>query len=340
MHILACRGTGAGSGDRGVALADVTVDTLAADDPGQSEEVELSDTFIESEKAWTDTPHDTSEAVGPTDSTQADLEWDGPHILLDLPELLDAADNVLDLKDLDAPSEDLPVDEELPAFLGGDRPAKVVLPSNYDPSVQWPLLVLLHGYGLTGEIQDLYLGISERVDEFGFIELIPEGSLDSQGKQFWNAAPDDLGLSEVDDVGYLRGLVQEAMETFSIDAGRVVFVGHSNGGYMAYKMACEAADLVTTVAVIAGSVFGGLDNCAPELPVSVLHVHGTADDVVPYETGYVWGMLSPGAEQVVEHFQELAKCKEGRCTPSQKTTTVGSLDLRHSEKPFSNARWA
>ena len=59
-------------------------------------------------------------------------------------------------------------------------------------------------------------------------------------------------------------------------------MGHSNGGFMSYRMACDHADLVTHVGALAGSSFFEEGRCAPVRPVSVFNIHGTWDLVIRY----------------------------------------------------------
>jgi polyhydroxybutyrate depolymerase len=170
--------------------------------------------------------------------------------------------------------------------LGGDRPARVVLPPDYTADgPARPLLVLLHGYSVSGEIQDFYLGASRRAAERGMITLTPDGTKDASGLNFWNASPGwccDFGRTGVDDAGYLLALVAEAQTRFTIDPARIFLMGHSNGGFMSYKLACEHADVFAAIAVIAGSMPLAESDCAPSEPVSVLHIHGTVDATIFY----------------------------------------------------------
>lgn len=67
----------------------------------------------------------------------------------------------------------------------------------------------------------------------------------------------------------------------SIDPRRIGLVGHSNGGFMALRMACEASDLVTAVVSLAGSTWKEDSSCAPAtFPVNVLTLHGDNDDTI------------------------------------------------------------
>eukprot|EP00966_Prymnesium_polylepis_P166626 3851690-Prymnesium_polylepis.1 len=52
---------------------------------------------------------------------------------------------------------------------------------------------------------------------------------------------------------------------------------------MAYRLACDAADLFTHVVVIAGAPPSGAFTCLPARPVSVLHIGGTRDACVPFD---------------------------------------------------------
>ena len=205
--------------------------------------------------------------------------------------------------------------------IGGDRPARVVVPESYDGLTPMPLLFLLHGYTANAEIQDLYFRLSARADEDGFMLVLPNGTIDSEGNTFWNSWP--LSPETVDDVGYLMGLLDEMEATWRVDSSRVYFLGHSNGGYMSYRLACEHADRITGVLNFAGlSPYGTESSCRPSEPVSMLHVHGTIDDRVPYE-GYA-GRL--GAEDVTDLWVERNGCDPEASSEGEPLDVVKSIE--------------
>lgn len=175
-------------------------------------------------------------------------------------------------------------DPDPPTELGGDREAPVTLPADYDVGRDWPLVILLHGYGANATLQEVVFGLDARVDTLGFILVEPEGTVDSSGAQFWNATEEccDFDGSGVDDVGYLTGLIDEARSLYPIST--VSFVGHSNGGYMAYRMGCEVPERIDRLLVLAGAVYKDESDCVGTEPVSVVHVHGTDDESVAYES--------------------------------------------------------
>ncbi len=164
-----------------------------------------------------------------------------------------------------------------------DRPAKVVVPDDYDPSTAYPLIVLLHGYTATGDLQDAYFGLGAQSTDRGFILIKPNGTIDPMGNRFWNASwCCDFYNSGVDDVGYISGLIAAAKERFNVDAKRVYMIGHSNGGFMSYRMACEV-DGIAAIASLAGSSWLDDADCqGTGGPVAVLQIHGTLDATIPY----------------------------------------------------------
>jgi len=215
-----------------------------------------------------------------------------------------------------------------PLVIGGDeRPAEVTIPTDYDPMVSHPLVIVLHGFGADGVTETSYLQLFDFVDEKQFVLVYPDGTLNADDDRFWNATQACCDPSNtVDDVGYLRGLIEEAKATYNVDAKRVYLFGHSNGGFMSFRMACEASELITAIVSLAGSTFDDPADCQPATtPVSVLAVHGTADDTIEYEggtnefDGEIFAF--PGAVETVERFASAGGCDTGS------TTDEGSVDL-------------
>ena len=157
--------------------------------------------------------------------------------------------------DSGTPDAGMPDAGMLPTTVGGDRPAKVFIPEDYDAAKSYPLVILLHGFGATGAAEDLVFRLGRQVTDKQFLFVLPDGTKNSNGARFWNATDACCAATpaerQVDDVAYLRGLVSEMEAHFSVDAKRVYFVGHSNGGFMSFRMACDASDIVTAIASLA-----------------------------------------------------------------------------------------
>ena len=145
------------------------------------------------------------------------------------------------------------------------------------------------------------MGFRPYQEEYGFIYTYPDGLTDSSGYQYWNGtdACCDFDNSGVDDAAYLKELVTAIQQQVDIDPRRIHFVGHSNGAFMAYRMACEHADWVASVAGLAGATFKNNAMCTPSGPVHVLQIHGTSDSTINYNGGWIYGVPYPGALESV-----------------------------------------
>ena len=178
----------------------------------------------------------------------------------------------------------LPMWPSPPAYLGGDRPARYYRPLNHNPEVPAPLMILLHGFSSSGTGTDYYFQLSDQTRENGIILVVPEGRENRDGYRFWAATDyccDYYGDGDVD-VDYIKGLIEEAAEYFAIDRTRVSLVGHSNGGFMSYRMACDASNSITSLVSLAGTSWADPADCSHTAPVSVLQVHGTWDGDIRY----------------------------------------------------------
>jgi len=165
-------------------------------------------------------------------------------------------------------------------FGTAERPVTLQVPANYDSAKHYPLLMVLHGYSVTGFIQEAFFGVKAEVMAGNAFVIAPDGLTDSTGNPFWNADPEccDFDHTNVDDVGYLGKILDDVTAAYPID--HVWLIGHSNGGYMAYRMACDRADIVENILVLAGNA--ATTACNPTQPVEVLHMHGDQDMTVPF----------------------------------------------------------
>jgi len=203
-----------------------------------------------------------------------------------------------------------------------DRPFRLYVPSSYAAGTALPLVVALHGYTSNSSQLNDYFGLSTQAEQRGFLLALPEGKKDSNNNQFWNATDSccDFGSTNVDDSGYLSNLIDTVKRSRTV--GAVFVVGHSNGGFMAHRLACEHADQITAIASLAGVPWGDPGRCKPSRPVSVLQIHGTNDETIGY-TGAMAGttMVNPGAEETVVRWRTLDGCTD------KATVAEHSLDL-------------
>lgn len=188
---------------------------------------------------------------------------------------------------------------------GGARPLEMLrVPGSYDPSKPAPLVLLLHGYGVSGTLQAIYFNLATLAEEQGFILAAPDGTLDAKGRRFWNAL--DFWETGVDDVKYLLGLIDELAASYAIDRKRVYLIGHSNGSAMSYRLACDAADRFAAVVSLGGTFYLDPGKCRPTSPVAIREMHGTADEVLPYEGGKV-SLPTGGADVTIPSALAIAE---------------------------------
>jgi len=192
---------------------------------------------------------------------------------------------------------------------GEEHPVDVYVPPSYDGSTPMPLVILLHSYTITGAFAESVFGLKPVAAERGFLLAVPEGKVDSMGAPYWNATSGccDFDGSGVDDSGYLARVIRDIEVRWNVDRRRVFTIGVSNGGFMGHRMACDHADLVAGIVSIAGATDIDPSLCHPSQGVHILHIHGTADNVIRFDGGSFTGPY-PSAPETVRRWVELNGC--------------------------------
>jgi len=200
------------------------------------------------------------------------------------------------------------------------------IPSSYSKDSSIPLVVLLHGYGSTGAQQESYMKFESVAEKNKFILVYPDGTIDSVGRRFWNATDACCSFfSQVDDDAYLLAILKEMESRYSIDAKRIYFVGHSNGGFMSYRMACKHPDRIAAIASLAGASFFKPTDCGATNSVSVLQVHGTKDETIFYDGGQILGNSYPSAFASASQWATVNQCTQNALTRSTKLDLEGNI---------------
>lgn len=145
------------------------------------------------------------------------------------------------------------------------------LPAGYSADSLYPLVINMHGYTSNAYEQKIYTHFDDVADNYRFIVVYPNGI-----DEAWNVT----STTGVDDVGFISDLIDSLDAAYSIDLERVYATGMSMGGFMSYRLACELSNRIAAIAPVAGLL--AFFPCTPPKPVPVLHIHGTADPVVPY----------------------------------------------------------
>lgn len=217
------------------------------------------------------------------------------------------------------------IDEGLPPLdlqgpLGGSRPVTVKTPLGFNTQgTKYPLIILLHGFNSDGEAQDRYLGLSRIALDRGYLFIAPNGTpgvnpgaAPGLTARFWNASESCCNFTnaKVDDVAYLRDLIRQMIARYPVDPTRVYLFGHSNGAFMAHRMACDESLRITAIAALAGSLRPQVADCKPKVPVAVLTIHGTSDPVIQYKGGRTLPTVPPypSAAETIGHWAKMNGC--------------------------------
>jgi polyhydroxybutyrate depolymerase len=148
-----------------------------------------------------------------------------------------------------------------------------------------PLVIVLHGNhpDATGQMMRDWTTFDAQADAFGFAVAYPDGVGGCWADGRGVTTADEAG---VDDVAFLRALVDTSAERHGTQPDRAVVAGVSNGAFMAHRMALEASEKVSVFAAVAGGLPASLRDVRPAHAVSAMLIHGTADPVSPIEGGY------------------------------------------------------
>jgi polyhydroxybutyrate depolymerase len=195
-------------------------------------------------------------------------------------------------------------------LMHGGRSRQYILhtPAGLRAGTLLPLVLDLHGAGGNGSQQKQLSGFAGLADKKKFLAVFPEG-IDG----YWNV--DDkccgtAGSEKIDDVGFLRAIIDQVSAATCVDATRIFVTGFSNGGGLAHRMGCDAADVIAAIAPAATDL--RTSPCTPVRPISMLEVKGMADSLEPYEGGPVGQgagqYIAVGAEASVKLWADIDGC--------------------------------
>ena len=195
-----------------------------------------------------------------------------------------------------------------------DPPAFIRLPGSLQTGERVPLLLVLHGFGVSSHLLIEKAGLNAVADQKRFAYLAPEGARDALGRPFWNAGKSccDLDHREQDDVKRLRELLDANLKNAAVDPQRVFVIGYSNGGFMAQRLACEVGDRIAGVISVAGAAPSPEVPCTQSSALSVLEIHGDADPVVHYTGGTIFDRSDVAAHgsapETAKYWAERLSC--------------------------------
>lgn len=164
---------------------------------------------------------------------------------------------------------------------GQNRSYLLHVPPCFDGSKRLPVVIVFHGMSANAKLIKKLTHLDETADKHGFLVVYPSGTGFGLRKGFnCGGCLSDFVERDADDVAFTKAILDDLVATACADPRRVYATGLSNGAMMCYRLAAEIPDRITAIAPVSGTL--ATDIGRPRCPVSVLHFHGTCDNVLPF----------------------------------------------------------
>jgi polyhydroxybutyrate depolymerase len=164
------------------------------------------------------------------------------------------------------------------------RTFSLTVPSKYTAGSATPLVLAFHSRTTNATVILANSQILSWAESMNFIVTGLNGAV-YEGASSWNAGNccTNATTYEENDLLFASTVIDFVSSKYSVDKSRIWAMGHSNGGMMAYRLACDLSDKITAIAVVTGVLVD--DTCNPTKPVSTLHIHGNLDPTIPFHGG-------------------------------------------------------
>lgn len=195
---------------------------------------------------------------------------------------------------------------------GRTRSYLLHVPHVSEPPRSWPVVLAFHGATSNGRLMRQFSGLDAKADAAGFLAVYPNGTGNLPNVLTWNGGGccGYAAKNGVDDVAYVRALLDDLETVRPIDRRRVFAAGMSNGAHLVYRLACAMPDRIAAIAGVAGPM--GIDACRPPRGMPVLHIHGTEDEFAPFHGGKgprsVYGVEMISVEDTMRRWVEANDC--------------------------------
>jgi polyhydroxybutyrate depolymerase len=205
----------------------------------------------------------------------------------------------------------------------------VDFPRSYDEQSEhsFPVVIALHGTGGSALQMEASYGLTEKADRENYVIVYPDGVRGTGilGIRSWNAGAccDYAMYNQINDVVFIQEVIDKLITAFHINHRRVYIIGMSNGGMMAYRLACELSEKIAAIGVVSATMI--MDRpCQPQRSMPILHIHSQLDSKVPLAGGIgIGGYDFPKVDSVMNVWSSLNSCSE--------PTTVENVDVVHTK---------
>lgn len=208
---------------------------------------------------------------------------------------------------------------------GRKRTFLLHVPRGWNRQQPAPLVIVLHGGGGNGRKAAALTRFSLVADRHGFVVAFPDG-INGHWNDGRNVQSFKSHRENIDDVGFIRLLIERLAQQLNLDSTRVYVTGMSNGAMMCYRLGCDLSDRLAAIAPVCGAVAVDLpDSCSQGLPISVLAINSTEDPFVPWQGGGV-GILNKRGSVLSVPASIRFWVERNGCTSEPETTRLPQKD--------------
>jgi polyhydroxybutyrate depolymerase len=201
---------------------------------------------------------------------------------------------------------------------GVDRSYRLFVPTTLPPT-RHHLLVALHWFGGSAARLEAMSGLDRMAAANNTVIAYPDGLGHS-----WDAGT-CCGYAthqNLDDVAFVLKVVADVEHRVTVDPHYIAATGFSNGALMSYRLVCERPDVFRVAIAVAGGAVGA--RCEPQSPVTLLHVHGARDRVIPIageRSSKIDASGFPPAATSVQRIADADRCTDASTSSDDKTIT-------------------
>tara|TARA_Y100000741_G_C18251429_1_gene557447 strand:+ start:535 stop:1716 length:1182 start_codon:yes stop_codon:yes gene_type:complete len=226
-------------------------------------------------------------------------------------------------------------------FEGLEREYYFYKPDNLDEDA--PLIMGFHGYGGSAQSFINYTEFMNYADEYGFAICSPQGTIDDYNTSFWNVGYSFHDNEIVNDVGFVSELARFLQNEYDLSVDKTFCTGMSNGGDLSYLLACQASDIFSAAAPVAGCMMVNFYNeCSPSNNISIFEIHGKDDDTTLWDGDIYdqdgWGPYL-GTSTIIDFWVQQNQCVNYMLDTLQDVNTFdGSYIISHKYSNENNNR--
>lgn len=207
---------------------------------------------------------------------------------------------------------------------GETRQYRLYVPESYQPDKPTALVLGFHGNTSHADVFEAFSGFSRLAASAGFIAAYPQGAGEPPTWNVWHNSTD---------VQFVSDLIDHLQTICNIDPKRIYVTGHSLGGGMTHRLACDLADRIAAIGAVSGAYVNAVP-CEPARPVAVLAIHGTADTDVYYSG------MPPNGDTPQTYFSIGTPISQWASGWAERNGCAAKSSIVFKKDPISGQQWS